>query len=219
MAGIVGRIVGGTRAVAHSQPWVAHFWFQTTTVCGGALISRWHVLSAAHCNRKGELTHAVLGDHNLVERDVGEERYKIRKWHYHPKVLSLSPEGPVIHDFAIAELDTAVSFTQFIKPVRLPSKNSNYVGRTAMVSGWGLMKHRGKVYPDVLRTVNVTVAEPKMCDAAWWSTWGRRHKIPYDYDAMLCAKGLKKDACRGDSGGMILDKGQDLEHSLYHNII
>ena len=114
--------------------------------------------------------------------------------------------GPVIHDFAIAELDNDVSFTDTIKPVCLPSKSSTFVGMSAMVSGWGLMKYNGKEYPDVLRTVNVTVVEPGECDEAWCRTWGSRHDIQYSSDVLLCAKEFKKDACQGDSGGMMLDK-------------
>ena len=67
------------------------------------------------------------------------------------------------------------------------------------------MKHKGKKWPDELRTVNVTVRQPKRCNAAWWRTWGRRHGIEYNNDVLLCASGLKKDSCQGDSGGIILE--------------
>ena len=197
------RTLGGRLAKPHSQPWVAHFYFQSSYLCGGAVISRWHVLSAAHCNHG--FSYAVLGDHNIQIED-GEEHYKIKKWHDNPKAHWLQLEsGPVINDFAIAELILPVIFTDFIKPVCLPTRRTtDYEAKNVTRSGWGTTKWKGK-YPHQLRTTSVTVLSDSQCRAAWNKYWGRKFKIDYNSSILLCsavARRYEKDSCKGGSGGM-----------------
>ena len=198
---IGGRIAGGKLAVPHLQPWIAHFFVHTSYMCGGALITRWHVLSAAHCNHG--FSHAVLGDYNVLVKD-GEERYKIKKWHDHPMAHWLPKSGPVINDFAIAELILPVIFSDSINPICLPPRGAiEYTNKNVTISGWGTIEWKGR-WPNRLRTTTLTVLSNAQCQAAWNKSWGK-FNVDYNSSILLCSadmKSYKKDACTGDSGGM-----------------
>ena len=113
-----GRIVNGKEVSPHSLPWVVTL-SGTTWTCGGTLISRWNVLSAAHCDRG--FTFAILGDHNRDSAD-GEKHYPIKQngWHNHPKAEKVANGDVWLYDIAIAELKDAVEFTETVQPACLP---------------------------------------------------------------------------------------------------
>ena len=216
------RIVGGKPAIAHTQPWVVRFTWVfdmiESTFCGGTLIGRRHVLSAAHCIvkiRNGSiqvfktpvLQYAILGEHNIKVSD-GEIKYKILLWFNHPNFLEVKAryggrygDKAFVNDFAIAELLRDVEYNDKIKPICLPPLNSNYVGKNVIVSGWGYTTEDG-LLPDELMTVDVLVLPADECKVAWRREWG---KIAYDANAMFCAANKPlwtKDSCYGDSGGV-----------------
>uniref|UniRef100_A0A3B4AU71 Peptidase S1 domain-containing protein n=1 Tax=Periophthalmus magnuspinnatus TaxID=409849 RepID=A0A3B4AU71_9GOBI len=61
------RIIGGEEALFHSWPWQVSLTFITMPACGGAILSPFWVLSAAHCFRR-----FLAGKHdldNLNEKD------------------------------------------------------------------------------------------------------------------------------------------------------
>lgn len=67
------RIVGGTPAKLGSFPWMALIGYsndlgETSFKCGGSLITKKHVLTAAHC-LKSDLSSVRLGEHNLDTND------------------------------------------------------------------------------------------------------------------------------------------------------
>ena len=65
------RIVNGTEAKANEFPWIANFGF-----CGGVVIDRCTILTAAHCDvRPGNLVR--LGDLSKTEFETGEVSEKL----------------------------------------------------------------------------------------------------------------------------------------------
>ncbi|XP_055087586.1 ovochymase-1 isoform X3 [Periophthalmus magnuspinnatus] len=62
------RIIGGEEALFHSWPWQVSLTFITMPACGGAILSPFWVLSAAHCFRryiKASLWTVLAGKHDL----------------------------------------------------------------------------------------------------------------------------------------------------------
>lgn len=109
------------------------------------------------------------------------------------------------NDIAIVKLDTQIQFSEYVKPLCLPSKGGNKPGRLAYVAGWGATKKVGRYsrpgkFSKALNYVWLPIVDDKRCLES-------TPKGAYFNNAtMLCAgdgRG-KRDACFGDSGGPLV---------------
>ncbi|XP_013871929.1 mast cell protease 1, partial [Austrofundulus limnaeus] len=78
-------IVGGQVAKPHSRPYMASLQFQGQHSCGGLLIRKDFVLTAAHCKWGGkqEMT-VVLGAHDISKNEKTQQRFQVAKYFQHP---------------------------------------------------------------------------------------------------------------------------------------
>ena len=224
------RIVGGSsvpilemknNVPIHGFPWMVRL-SKTMAInsqyCGGTLISRKHVLTAAHCMitctaisrckaieactqdelscRDAGFGWATLGDYDRHTTNQGELYRKIKGYIIHPKTIQARPpDAAFLYDYAIAILNECVHFTHNVQPVCLPkSDGATYEGKTVTAIGWGSMKYMGK-RSYTLQHINIKVFSDTEC---------RKISSIYNSSNLMCAGdpiNWKKDACQGDSGG------------------
>ena len=192
------KIIGGSPAVKNDAPWQAslqgseggHF-------CGGSLIDKDWVLTAAHCveDQSPQALRVRIGITDL-NGDGGETR-KISGIAIHPGYA----QGEST-DIALLKLASPVTN---IKPVSLADntvmEQSGSAGVNAMVSGWGNMSTTGDDFPNKLMKVEVPLVSNQVCNSA--EAYGGQVA-----STELCA-GLAqggKDSCQGDSGGPLVIK-------------
>ena len=78
------KIRGGCRVKAHSNPWIVRLALKNkpykvdSQSCGGTLISKNLVLTAAHCTDEWKTLIAMVGDHDIKKHD-GEQIIKIKE--------------------------------------------------------------------------------------------------------------------------------------------
>ena len=88
----VSRIVGGQPAAQHAWPWQVGLVSRqkttstntTTPFCGGSLVSRGAVVTAAHCEQRVARFLVVVGDHDLATMDQGQRSLEPETWVSHP---------------------------------------------------------------------------------------------------------------------------------------
>lgn len=134
------RIVGGEETRPNAHPYQAgllimiNWW---TGLCGGSLISRNLVITAAHCVENTLGLTVVLGAHRLFN---SLEETQLR--------IGVEPENVIMHplydarmlssDIALVVLTFPVTFNEFIQPIKLPDEEmmrKDFAGEIATVSG------------------------------------------------------------------------------------
>jgi secreted trypsin-like serine protease len=192
------RIIGGYEAVEDRYSYAVSLQGPLGHFCGGSLIARDVILTAAHC--QGMAQSAVLGRHDLDEYFDGEV-FAIRAELPHPEY------NEILHnnDFMLIFLE-GHSTAEDIVPVRLNSDPSvPAAGRDVTVVGWGDTDiSEVEDMSDVLMKVVVSVVPNDECDAVEGSGYTYRGQIT---KSMLCAWADGRDSCQGDSGGALVIRG------------
>ncbi|XP_073950483.1 phenoloxidase-activating factor 1-like isoform X2 [Choristoneura fumiferana] len=178
-------------------------------MCGGALVTDRHVVTAAHCLanldvgyelafiRMGELNTETDPDCQLA---TCAPKVQDRK----PKVIKKHPEfnKPAFHnDIAIIELDKPVELHEYVAPICLPNTEEQLaempLGELLTVAGWGKMNMTTEERAHILQYVQIPIVEPGACNM-----FGKTFTVA---KSQICAGAQQnKDACGGDSGGPVM---------------
>uniref|UniRef100_A0A672SDN4 Zgc:123295 n=1 Tax=Sinocyclocheilus grahami TaxID=75366 RepID=A0A672SDN4_SINGR len=178
-APLSNKIAGGGGAKAGDWPWqvsihVVGFGHN----CGGSLITKDWVLSAAHCFQRYEIDNSGIKTNRTARQIIN-----------HPNYYNLSKDN----DIALIELSSSVTFSDYIRPVCLAAAGSVFGGGTeSWVTGWGRLQLKGEV-PDILQEVMIPIVNNSACANAYGA------RITSN---MICAGLLNqggKDSCENGS--------------------
>ena len=160
--------------------------------CGGSLIAKDMVLSAAHCG--GGSVNVIIARDVLTDSDG--ESIDVAQKNFHPGYDKNSNENN--NDFLVLKL--ARSTTANAVPVKLnPSSSIPSDGADVTVVGWGVTNENSNSVSNNLMEVEVTSSSNSDCAASYG--------FSMITDAMLCAADPSQDSCQGDSGGPLVLKG------------
>ena len=200
----VNKIVGGVAAKTGDWGWQVGFKAFGSLICGGSVINRNWVVTAAHCIVYGDIASYYSVDVGFTDRSRPNSWSITRKL---SKVISHPSydERKLINDIALAKMDSPVNFdtvNYHITPACIPDGNEDYAGRTGYVTGFGTLFSGGSV-SSKLRQVDVPVKSASFCE-------NRFKYNNINSRTQVCAgeSGLGRDTCQGDSGGPLVVKSQ-----------
>lgn len=158
-----GRIVGGELIPISSAPYQISLQYKAQHSCGGSIISRTFVLTAAHCVYQIRVRFLTvrLG---TARASAGGEVIELSSVKIHPQYNSKNYN----FDFALLQLSRAIDLEPGVKEIiSLPSLNEPIAdGSSAVVSGWGETMHSSDSR-DLLRGVAVNIINQDLCSGVY----------------------------------------------------
>lgn len=216
------RILGG-KEVETIWPWMVEISLKNKTnevSCGGTIIKRKWVLTAAHC------THLPKDENNftvndlrlragLIKRKSGGETLVVERIVVHEKYNRSS----FLNDIALLELKKEIEYKPEVRPICLPppkddTKKTDFYkeGKSAFVIGWGKTEARSKS-PNNLMQLKVQIGAHSKCNKT-----ANTLKTPFRPElGQMCAVASGGDTCRGDSGGPLM-QGVENEEKIWTQV-
>ncbi|KAM8720211.1 hypothetical protein ACLKA7_006280 [Drosophila subpalustris] len=187
-----GRVVGGVDATTAQFPHQISLRNKGSHSCGGSIISRNWVLTAAHCvtNSYDNGTVEVYPAENLSIRAGSNDRFSGGILRQVVEIIVHEDYGKFLNDIAVLRVDTPFIYSSNIQAIALPSANTP-ADADIVISGWGRLTHGGDL-PRYLQWNTLKSLSLEECGQL----------INYGYANMLClGHAANNGACNGDSGG------------------
>ncbi|NXX16768.1 TMPS5 protease, partial [Podargus strigoides] len=194
------RVVGGSDAPRGRWPWQVTVYQGSQHRCGGSVLAREWILTAAHCVHSSRrlqasawLVFAGIVAHGAIRQEDG---VAVKKIIYHP----LYNDNSLDYDIALMKLQVPLNFSDTIRAVcLLPAHQHLFQGTQCWVSGWGYTSPDQAQVTESLKEALVLLIGTKRCNSSCVYAGELTAR-------MLCAGYLRGgvDACQGDSGGPLV---------------
>ncbi|KAH8250614.1 hypothetical protein KR038_002465, partial [Drosophila bunnanda] len=217
---LVIHIVGGVPVDPGVYPHMAAIAFVTFDRfefrCGGSLISKRFVLTAAHCVYTDSLRPAFvrLGAVNVVMPDKNYVDVNVRNVTIHPNYVG----NIKYNDVAILELANEITETDNIRPACLHTDPRDPpVDSKLFVAGWGVLNVTTRVQSKILLRAALELVPLAQCNVSYSEQPGAVRNLKEGViDSLMCAADKKQqaDACQGDSGGPLI-REVNIEDGIY----
>ncbi|XP_026559466.1 ovochymase-1-like [Pseudonaja textilis] len=239
---LFSRIVGGEEAVPYSWPWQASLQILDEYICGGAVLTRTWIVTAAHCLKKEgkyqDLWRVVVATHDIKEQDQSSQKRLVKQYIAHPDFNTSTLDS----DIALVELTEPLEFNHYVHPVCLPEQDEKIEpSRICVITGWG-NQYEGKHFPFHRKNILMSQNDSYPICQPWkyraQSSKLHQLRVPIlvseecqKYfvnhpgvvnERMFCA-GFPaeggKDGCTGDSGGPLVCPTKDSSYYTLNGII
>lgn len=169
--------------------------------CGGSLISRVAVLTAASCLHGASSTVVVLGGTDLANpSERFQSRFRVPSSNF--RIHSQFIPGAENNDIAIVRFEFPLSmFTQAVNIVQLPLDGtlSTFNNQPAVVMGFGQYS-QNPAATHVLRFIEVTTMTNALCS--------RTHRLLLASQICTASGSQRRGTCPGDEGSpLVIESG------------
>ncbi|XP_015513327.1 serine protease easter [Neodiprion lecontei] len=208
------KIIGGAKTTVFEFPWMALIAYDSGSVlpefrCGGSLITKKHVLTAAHCvtalPANLRLVGVRLGEHDLSKERDCETDVNGLDINCAQDYQDFSAVGVAVHpdysrvqqndDIALILLDEEADFSAAnVRPICLPVVPTMTLHSKMIVTGWGATETGPR--SEILQKVTLPIVPNDVCARLY-----RERNVRISYKQICAGGSNRSDSCSGDSGG------------------
>ncbi|XP_042677594.1 chymotrypsin-like protease CTRL-1 [Centrocercus urophasianus] len=187
------RIINGQNAVSGSWPWQVSLQTRSGShFCGGSLINKNWVVTAAHCEFNPSSHVVVLGEYNLNSQSESVQVKTVSKAVTHPNWNAYT----LNNDIMLLKLSSAAQLGSRVSSVCLAAANLALSDtQQCVTTGWGRISTTSNALASRLQQVSLPLVSQSQCRRYWGTSIT---------SAMLCAGGAGASSCQGDSGGPLV---------------
>ncbi|XP_055915311.1 serine protease SP24D-like [Eupeodes corollae] len=191
------RIIGGAEAAKDDFPYMVSVRLDTAHVCGGSIVARNYILTAAHCVSKVQTTPVDVS--SVTVRVGSKNQYAGGKLLPIEEIFIHKSYGSFLYDVALLKLATNLELGPKVDIIDLASEPDVVLpGNSVVIAGWGRTETSG-----------TNAYKLQHGDAAVISASDCENSIGYGYPSVLCVQNkLGKGACNGDAGGPAVYKNK-----------
>nr|XP_039261875.1 hyaluronan-binding protein 2-like [Styela clava] len=193
-------IIGGVTSKPKDWPWMAALYLQNKGkfVCGGSIVGKSWVLTAAHCVDKQNPSNVLVlvGSRHHTQLDAGHRWIGASRIFLHPTY-----DG-TIGDVALIKLHFQLEYTDNIRPICLPNGEKVETDTKCFAPGWGIANREDipiEKSSASLQHAGLRILPRDVCAQGYKNSPYYRAVT----DNVICSGLLSgnKDTCLGDSGG------------------
>ena len=195
----ITRIINGQNANIYRYPFAVSIQMNRRHICGGSIISKNWVLTAAHCysSRFAVSTNTIRSGSSFTR--FGGKIHKIMRIIQHNN-YKLTQFGSSVHDIALMEVHPSFKFTKTLKSIPMFEAGESIAPNTmAQMVGWGYTREDSRNAALVLQQMDAPVLDNSTCMEHLQSVGGL-------YEGQFCAGYIdgSSGTCKGDSGGPLI---------------
>jgi len=199
-------IVDGEATQPHEYPWQVAI---EPIGCGGSIISREYILTAAHCVDGASFFDVMAGAHNVR---ASSEPHRVEITSYNGWTHPQWNTQDLSSDLALIELPSPMEFNDYISPSCMPMAGDT-ADETELVTvtGWGKPSDSAGGISPVLRCVDdLPIISNKDCNDVYGIVGS----------GVVCIDTTGgKSSCNGDSGGpLIMKAGMTKAGQLWNQV-
>ncbi|XP_011867927.1 PREDICTED: chymotrypsin-1-like [Vollenhovia emeryi] len=197
------KLVNGIPANINDYPHCISMRMNGNHMCGGSLIDKQYVLTAAHClvslKQNPSLLKSVTVFTGTTYLNSGGQAHKIANVWYHESYDPNFPSGRGPYDIGLIKLAAPVQFGPTQQPIKLPTRNIAK-DDSVTIAAWGSTGFRKAIHNN-LQKLHAKAMLPDLCQQY------HKNSMPIHSSNEFCTlitygTGL----CNGDSGsGLIRD--------------
>lgn len=202
-----GLVINGVPVEKGTRPYMAFVKNLTDTPfgCGGAVLARQWILTAAHCTSDSDEDKVTVLVGSLDRTSTTEgEILEVEAFYNHPGWTGEALGG---NDISLIKLAKPITHPD-VKPIGLPSNQIESIldvkGKFAILSGWGITRLDAPKMSVILHEVTLPIEpNPATCSG---------EKAPTNTICTPVFQG--KSACSGDSGSPLVQQHQGKWYAL-----
>ncbi|XP_011505741.1 PREDICTED: mite allergen Der f 6-like [Ceratosolen solmsi marchali] len=177
----IPRIIGGQNADIRDYPYSVSIRLELDRykhICGGAIISHHHILTAAQCVYGINAESIVIYIGRTSAPDYSVRSYTITKIKIHPEFIGkIKPNSKTHNDIAVLTTLQYIIFSGNQNQINLPTADVE-VGANAVITSWGMTSYPDGYTATTLQKASMVIVPNSEC----------ANNLPFPvYNENLCA--------------------------------